>query len=521
MASSDHAPDDSPTPAKRSRGLLRILRLVSPYRGRFTLATVLLLLGSMIGLIYPKAVQHAIDQGLTEETLADLDRLGLALMALFVLQAGFTWGRHYLMSWLGERAVADLRALVVDRLVRLPPEWFHQQRTGELVGRVAGDVSIVEGVVGSELSIALRNLVQLVGGIVLLLFTDVGLTLTMLLVVPPLSIAIMLFGRRIRKMSRAVQDAAADTHGRVQEVLGGIHTVQAFGQEDRESEDYAKGVGVIFDRALELAKWRASFMSVASFSGFAAIGGILWLGGRRVADGTLTAGGLTAFLLYTSIVAIALASLTGLWAGLQRAAGATDRLYEIIDTVPSIRSPEAPQAMGSEPRRIRFQNVGFHYPTRPDKIVLEGVDLVIEPGETVALVGPSGAGKSTLTGLVPRFYDVTSGHVFVGGVDVAELDLDALRDVIAIVPQDPVLFSGSIAENIAFEDLKKNPDLIAEIDQAVADANKKVSKAEQIKKYSVLEVDFTAETGELTPTMKLKRNVIHQERGSEIEAIYS
>ena len=448
------AGDDDEEIRRRGRraGLRRIFALVSPHRGRFALATLLLLTGSAIGLIYPKAVQYAIDKGLSEETMAELDRLALVLIALFVVQAGMTWGRHYLMSWLGDRAVADLRRAVVTRLVALPPAWFHERRTGELVGRVAGDVSIVEGVVGSELSIALRNLVQLIGGVALLFTTDVTLTLLMLLVVPPLSIAIVMFGRRIRRMSRDVQDAAADTNGRVQEVLGAIGTVQAFSQQAREANDYGAGVERIFGSALRLARWRASFLAVASFAGFAVIGTVLWLGGRRVADGTLSPGALTAFLLYTTLVSVALASLTSLWASLQRAAGATDRLYEIIDTVPEIRDPETPTPMGSEPRRIHFEGVRFVYPSRPDREVLDGIDLSIAPGETVALVGPSGAGKTTLTGLVPRFYDVTEGAVRVGGVDVRELRLDELRAVIAIVPQDPVLFSGTIADNIAYGD---------------------------------------------------------------------
>ncbi|MBX3247803.1 MAG: ATP-binding cassette domain-containing protein [Myxococcales bacterium] len=427
-----------------------MFELVRPYRGRLVAATIFLVLGSGIGLIYPRAVQIAVDRGLSEGNLEMLDRLALLLTVAFLAQAVFTWLRHYLMSWLGERAVADLRRRVVDRLVTLPPSFFHRHRTGELVGRIAGDVTIVEGVVGTELSMALRNLVQLVGGVVLLALTDPWLTLAMLGVVPPLSIGMMIFGRRIRAMSRGVQDAAADTHGRVQEALGAITTVQAFGQERAEGERHAVGVERVFTRALGLARWRATFFATSSLAGFLAIGLVVWLGGRRVAAGELSAGGLTAFLLYTTIVAVALASLTSLWGSLQRAAGATQRLYEIIDTVPAIQSPAAPAAFPDEPRRIAFEGVRFAYDARPDVEVLAGVDLHVEPGETVALVGPSGAGKTTLTALVPRFFDVDAGRVTVGGVDVRELDLDALRARIAMVPQDPVLFSGSVAENIAY-----------------------------------------------------------------------
>lgn len=437
----------------RPRGVRRltsIVSLVRPYSGRFFLATIFLVLGSGIGLIYPKAVQWSIDRGLAENDLSILDQVAVGLFVAFFAQAIFTWLRHYHMSWLGERAVADLRRRVIDHLVRLPPAWFHERRTGELVGRVAGDVTILEGVVGTELSMALRNLVQLVGGVVLLAITDPWLTLAMLGVVPPLTIGMMVFGRRIRAMSKGLQDAAAEASGRVQEVLGAITTVQAFRRENAESARYGESVEHVFSRALHLARWRATFFSTSSLGGFLAIGIVIWLGGRRVAAGELSGGALTAFLLYTTIVAVALASLTSLWGSLQRAAGATERLQEIIDTVPDIASPPSPVTFPSEPRRIAFEGVRFAYPTRPDAEVLAGIDLRVEPGETVALVGPSGAGKTTLTALVPRFYDVTGGRVTVGGVDVRTLSLEALRARIAIVPQDPVLFSGSVAENIAY-----------------------------------------------------------------------
>ncbi|MCB9602167.1 MAG: ATP-binding cassette domain-containing protein [Sandaracinus sp.] len=443
---------DTP-PEKKRRGFRRItsvVSLVSPYAGRFVAATIFLVFGSGIGLVYPKAVQWAVDRGLADGNLALLDQVAFALIGAFLLQAVFTWLRHYHMSWLGERAVTDLRRRVIGHLVRLPPEWFHERRTGELVGRIAGDVTILEGVVGTELSMALRNLVQLVGGVVLLAITDPWLTLAMLGVVPPLSIGMMLFGKRIRAMSKGLQDAAADASGRVQEVLGAITTVQAFRREDAESARYGEAVEHVFSRALRLARWRATFFATSSLGGFLAIGIVIWLGGRRVAAGELSGGGLTAFLLYTTIVAVALASLTSLWGSLQRAAGATERLQEILDTVPSIASPDDTAPFPAEPRRIAFEGARFAYPSRPDVEVLAGIDLQVEPGETIALVGPSGAGKTTLTALVPRFYDVTAGRVRVGGVDVRELDLEQLRACIAMVPQDPVLFSGSVAENIAY-----------------------------------------------------------------------
>ena len=429
---------------------LRILELVRPHRGRFALASVFLLAGSGIGLAYPRAIKYAINELDEHGTIEAFDQVGVLLVALFLIQSVFTWFRHYLMSWLGERAVADMRRQVFSRLIALPPGWFHTHRTGELVGRISGDVTTLQAFVGSELSIGLRNLVQLVGGVVLLLLEDTGLTLYMMLIVPPMILSVMVFGRFIRRMSKTLQDAIAKTNGRVQEVLGAIMTVQAFTQEERERKRYGDGVETAFVTALSLARWRATFMSVSSLSGFLALAFVVWLGGRRVAAGELDAGGLTAFVLYTTIIAFALASLSSMWTALQRAAGATERLYAIIDEVPEVISPEVAEPMPPSGSPLRFKNVTFAYEGRPDDPVLRNIDLTIEAGTTVALVGPSGAGKTTLTALVPRFYDPSEGSVTLGDTDLRSLSLDALRARIALVPQDPVLFSGTVAENIAY-----------------------------------------------------------------------
>ncbi|MEM7604949.1 MAG: ABC transporter transmembrane domain-containing protein [Myxococcota bacterium] len=432
------------------RDVLRILELVTPHRGRFALATLFLMLGSGISLVYPRAIKIAVDELGAEGTLEAFNRVGIGLIVLFVIQAVMTWFRHYLMSWLGERAVADLRQRVFAQLVAQPPGWFHARRTGELVGRVAGDVTTLQAFVGSELSIGLRNLVQLVGGIVLLVIEDAMLTLMMLAIVPPIILSVMVFGRFIRRMSKRLQDAIATTNGSVQEVLAGILTVQAFSQEARERDEYSAGVETSFGAALSLARWRASFLSVSSFSGYLALALVVWLGGRRVASGELTPGSLMAFVLYTTIIAVALASLASLWTALQRAAGATDRLYAIIDEDPAIQSPEEPKALPAGRQALRFDGVSFAYESRPDDPVLKSIDLEVPPGTTVALVGPSGAGKTTLTALVPRFYDPTEGAVRIGELDLRELSLEELRGRIAMVPQDPVLFSGTVAENIAY-----------------------------------------------------------------------
>jgi len=434
-------------PSRRIRRLGRLVEVLRPHFGRFLLATFALVLGSSASLVYPQAARFAIDEGLSS---SKLDRIVLGLLALFVVHAGVTWVRHYQMSWLGQRAVAELRRRVFSRLLRLEPGWFHARSSGELVGRLASDVTVVEGVVGTEISMSLRNGLQLVGGLALLLYENARLTGVMLLVVPPLAISMVWIGKHIRKRSRAVQDRLAEASARVQEAVGAIETVQGFVREDDEAERYATGVEAAFEAARRLAIWRGLFMSSATFAGFSAIALILWVGGNAVANDEMSGGSLAAFMLYTTMVAVSLGSLANLWGSLQRAAGATDRLFEIIDTTPGIRAPDDPTPMPAGHGEVRFDGVSHAYPSRPDVPVLEGIDLRIEPGETVALVGRSGAGKTTMAKLLPRFFDPARGRVQLDGVDVRELSLDALREAVATVAQEPVLFSGTIAENIAY-----------------------------------------------------------------------
>lgn len=453
---------------KRLLRITRLFRLLLPHRGRFALATLVLLTGSLLGLIYPQAIRWAIDHGVEGGSTTLLDKIALGLVATFVLQAALTYVRHYLMSWLGERVVTDLRGLVFSRLVTLPVSWFHERRTGELVGRLAGDVSTIEGVVGSELSLAMRDVAQIIGGIVLLFMQNVRLTAVMLAVVPPLSIAIVVFGKRIRKMSKAVQDQLAETSAHVQEVVGAIQTVQAFTREERESVEYTARIEQAFKRSLSLARYRGAFLATATLAGFLSIAAVLWVGGRAVVSHELSSGELVAFILYSLMVSVAFGSLAGLWGSLERAAGATERLFDIINTVPDIRDPETPKPLPEGGGAVELRNVDFVYATRSDHPVLHNVSLSVAPGEVVALVGPSGAGKSTITSLLMRFHDVTRGHVRVEGVDVRELSLSELRSAMALVAQEPVLFSGTIHDNIAYGVPNASR---ADVERAAKDAN--------------------------------------------------
>lgn len=433
--------------------LMRLLPMLGPHKLRFIVATVVLLIGSGLNLVYPQAARAAIDMGFDNTTTETLDLIALGVVGVFLVSALLTWLRHYLMSWLGERVVADLRTKVYARLVQQPQTYFHERPSGELTGRLAADTATIQNIVGSELSMAMREVVMLVGGLVMLLLQSWKLTLLMLCIVPPVLVVGFAFGKRIRKMSADVQDRLAESSAQVQETVSAIATVQAFRREPKEATTYAGRVSDFFGAAVRLASWRGGFIATMSFAGWLATAAMLWLGGRQIIAGTLSPGDLTAFLLYTTMVAFALGGLANLWGSLQAGAGATLRLFQILDRVPEIRDPETATPLpttGPDVGAVAFDDVRFAYPSRDDVTVLDGVTLHIKPGETVALVGRSGAGKSTIASMVYRFFDPKSGRVSVDGVDVKQLKLHDLRARLAIVSQEPVLFSGSIRDNIAY-----------------------------------------------------------------------
>ncbi|TMQ27876.1 MAG: ATP-binding cassette domain-containing protein [Deltaproteobacteria bacterium] len=446
------AEGDRPRDRRRLAVLWRLLPLIRPHRARFALAFAALCGASGMTLLYPWAAREVVDKGM-KGTTAQLNTIMLVLLAAFLVNAVLVWLRHYSISWLGERVVADLRILVFDRVLTLPLAWFHERRSGELVGRLASDVTVIEGVVGSELSMALRNSIQM---------------MLMLAIVPPITLTTIYFGRKIRKMTRAVQDELAKVSGQVQESIGAIATVQAFVREAYEAGRYRDGVEGAFARTLAMVRWRSWFFSTAMTAGFIGVAAVIWLGGRALHNKELTGGELTAFFLYTFIVAGALNDVAGLWGALQRAAGATDRLFAVIDTVPEIASPERPRALPPGKGAVRLDGVSFAYPSRHGQPVLTDVDLDVAPGEVVALVGPSGAGKSTILSLLYRFYDVDAGRVLFEGVDVRELALGDLRRSLAMVAQEPVLFSGTIRDNIGYG---KSGATTVEIERAARDAH--------------------------------------------------
>ncbi len=359
--------------------------------------------------------------------------------------------RFYLVTWLGERVVADLRSAVYGRVIRMDPSFFEVTRTGEVLSRLTADATLVQSIAGVNLSITLRSAISIVGGLVMLAVTSLKLTALIVVLIPLLIVPMIVLGRRVRRLSRDSQDRIADTSGLADETLNAIQTVQAFTLEDLNSRRYGDAVEDSFQVAVRRTKVRSVLTAVATMLTFGAVTFVLWVGAHAVIRGEMTGGQLSQFLLYAVYVAVAAASLSEMWGEVQRAAGAMERLVELQQAVPRIVAPRDPEPLPSPGRgAIRFEQVGFRYPSRPDAKALDGFDLLVRPGETVAFVGPSGAGKSTVFQLLLRFYDPESGRILVDGVDLVRADPAAVRSRIGLVPQDTVLFAASARENIRY-----------------------------------------------------------------------
>ncbi len=454
----------------------RLFTYAGPYRARLLAAIICLFGASSLGLVYPyyfgELANAAFSGALVGEgdiaaARAEVTASTLVLLVVFLGQAVFIFFRHYLMTWLGERVVADLRIDLYRHLTTMPQTFFLQTRTGELLSRLGDDVTRLQHTVGQDLSMAIRNTLTLIGGVTILLVTNPKLTLAMLVVVPALVIAAGIWSRIIRKLSRQAQDELAQATGQLQEGLAAIETVQAFTREDFEVARYGSGIERTFSLFIRRAWARSWFSAVVSFLAFAAIAGIFWLGGSMVLDGEITAGDLTSFIFYTMMVAGSVGALSELFSGLQSTLGATSRIFEILDAKPAIA--DAPDAVQQQNLRgeVAFDNVSFAYGDR-DSPVLQQVSFAVHPGEVCALVGPSGSGKTTLGRLLLRFWEPSEGAVKVDGHDIQTLPLAELRGVSAVVSQDPILFSGSIRDNIRYGRLEATE---AEIVAAATAAN--------------------------------------------------
>ena len=442
--------------AERSRRLRspkplgRLLPRLRPHRGRLAVAALCLLVAAAVGLIFPQVVRHLLDAAFQRHDGALLDRIALGLLGLFALQGVMNFIQVFLLTSTTERVVAGLREDVFAHLMRLSPGFFTERRTGELTSRLSSDLTIIQSLFSTWISEMSRQVLFLVGGIVLLTLTHPRLTTTTLAVTPVVIGAAFLFGRRLRRASTGVQDRIAEAMAGADEAFAQIRTVQSFRREDSEVRRYGAHLAGVVTAAIARAKLRALFFGVVGFVAFGGVVAVLWEGGQLVLEGALTPGALVSFLLYAITVAAAVGSLASLFGSYQEALGAATRIFELLDTHATVAEPERPRRLLRPVRGdVRLHDVSFRYSADlPD--VLSGVDLRIAPGEVVALVGPSGAGKTTIASLLPRFWDVTAGSVSLDGVDVRDLSFDDLRGAIGIVPQEPALFSGTIRENIAF-----------------------------------------------------------------------
>lgn len=428
----------------------RLFAFVKPYRGQITIALIAIVIGSLLGLAGPYTLQFLIDAVFRDNNRDLLNRITLALILIFASQSVFYFIRGYLLATTGERVMADLRVKLFEHLQSLSLSFFNERRTGELVSRLTNDVSTVRSVLTSDISTALSQILSFFGALILIIVTDWRLTLFMFALIPVVMVFGILFGRRMRALSASVQDQLADATTILEESLGGIRVVQSFTREPYEIKRFSDSIAQTVALAMKRIRLSSTFGPTISFLGFAAVVSIFWFGGNEVLAGRLTAGQLFMFLILTMTIAGAIGQFSGLWSSLQEALGATNRLFEILDIPSDIRDQPEAQALPEVQGQITFEGVSFAYHDDPNAPILTGISLNVQPGEVLALVGPSGAGKTTLVNLIGRFYDPVQGRICVDGRDLRAVQVQSLRRQIGIVPQETLLFGGSVRENILY-----------------------------------------------------------------------
>jgi ATP-binding cassette subfamily B protein len=448
MAESDATERPTSTSLHPLRALAPFLR---PYMGTLGLALIALVIAGGAMLALPVALRLVIDQGFSVQDAVMIDRYFVWLFVVAVFFGAFSALRYYLVTWLGERVIADIRDTVYRHVLRMDPLFFEVTQTGEVLSRLTTDTTLIQSISGVGISITLRSLLTLVGGLIMLAVTSPSLMGLVVLLVPAIGFPLILIGRRVRGLSRVSQDRIADSSGLAGETLNAIQTVQAFTLEQLQGERFAETVQASFAAAVRRIRMVTLMTAVAFVSLFSAIILVLWRGSHAVLNGIMTGGELGQFLFYAMFVAGAAAALSEMWGQIQRAAGATERLSELLSAEPAIVAPKNPVPLPQAGQgRLRFRDVSFCYPSRPNMPALDRFTLDIRPGETVAFVGPSGAGKTTTFQLLLRFYDPQSGQVEIDGIDIAQADPAQIRQRIGLVPQETVIFGTTARENIRY-----------------------------------------------------------------------
>jgi subfamily B ATP-binding cassette protein MsbA len=463
--------EPEPTGAKEKikvspRDLLRLLAYAKPYRVRLTIALLSLLIAGVLGLAVIQVVKMLIDAAFVSHDSQKLNQFVLVLVTMFGAQAGFSFLRTYLLSYTGERIVADVRTQLYNHLTGLPVAFFASRRVGELTSRMASDVSVVQTTTTGSVTELLRLSIMLIGSVTIIFVTNMRLSLLMLAIVPVVILSAHLYGRYVRKLSTNVQDRLAEANSVLEETLSAIRIVQSFVREPYERARYRDRINDSLNLAVKRAAASGGFIAFIILVVYSGIAIVLWFGSRMVVAGRMTPGDLIAFVLYTFFVGGAVGGMSELYGQFNQAIGATRRVFELLDTEAEIKDPENPNRLENVQGHVQLVDVHFTYPDERALPVLKGVTVEAKPGEIIALVGPSGAGKSTLVALIPRFYDVSSGAITVDGHDIRSVRLADLRSAIGMVPQETTLFGGPVRENIAYGKLGATDDEIEAVARA-------------------------------------------------------
>ncbi len=424
-------------------------KFVAPYKKQVVFASIALVVTATVTLSIGQGMRLVIDHGFGDGSSTVLvQSIGVFALLVVLLTLG-TFARFYFVSWVGERVSADLRRAVFSHLLHLHPGYFEANQPTEIQSRITTDTTLLQTVIGSSVSIALRNVLMFTGGLVLLFVTNAKLSLLVVACVPLVVVPVILFGRRVRRLSRSSQDRLADVGSYAGEALRQIKIVQSFNHQGEDDRAFRERVDLAFKVAIRRIRQRSYLVAIVMLLVLSAIASMLWVGGQDVLAGSISPGELAAFIFYAFIVAGSVGAISEVYSDLQRAAGATERLLELLGAENLLEEPVSPRMPG-QPLTLAVRDVVFAYPTRPGERVLDGVSFVVDPGEMVAIVGPSGAGKSTLLDLLQRFYDPLSGSIELGGVDLREIRKENIRGLLGFVPQDPVLFAGSLRDNLLY-----------------------------------------------------------------------